>query len=214
MWQVFYFYPISCETFSFSLFLQVIYLAIIGGTYYLVVNSTFNYIPGHYMGGYHRYKVDFVAFAFPFQHYRWYFFPWTLYILCRYTSLLGVGVGIILFLLTSFSDPGTINADNVTQYISVYPYDNLIYSEKECSTCKILKYVHYFLRIIISVCQIDADHFLQFYVFFSIVTQTCSVQALQHMRSLCCSVWPSLWMDGLTFLFNMILFVIKKNLFH
>ncbi|GJT01392.1 gypsy type transposase [Tanacetum coccineum] len=63
--------------------LLVIYLAIIGGTYYLVVNSTFTYIPGHYMGGYHR-----------------------------YTSLLGVGVGIILFLLTSFSDPGTINADN------------------------------------------------------------------------------------------------------
>ncbi|KAL8231866.1 hypothetical protein R6Q57_001644 [Mikania cordata] len=97
---------------SLSLFsaLEVLYLAIIGGTYYLIVYSTFNYIPGHYMGGYHR-----------------------------YTSLLAVGVGIILFLLTSFSDPGTINAENVFQYLSVYPYDNILYSEKECSTCKILK---------------------------------------------------------------------------
>lgn len=65
-------------------------------------------------------------------------FSWTL---CsfRYTSLLAVAVGILLFLLTSFSDPGTVNAENVSLYLSAYPYDNMIYSEKECSTCKILK---------------------------------------------------------------------------
>ncbi|GFZ02918.1 DHHC-type zinc finger family protein [Actinidia rufa] len=57
----------------------------------------------------------------------------------RYTSLLAVAVGILLFLLTSFSDPGTVNAENVTHYISAYPYDNMIFVEKECSTCKILK---------------------------------------------------------------------------
>ncbi|XP_058223717.1 probable protein S-acyltransferase 17 isoform X3 [Rhododendron vialii] len=57
----------------------------------------------------------------------------------RYTSLLAVAVGILLFLLTSFSDPGTVNAENVSLYLSAYPYDNMIYSEKECSTCKILK---------------------------------------------------------------------------
>ncbi|KAG2695396.1 hypothetical protein I3760_07G011300 [Carya illinoinensis] len=90
--------------------LQIIYLAIIGGTYYFIATSSFEYIPGYYLSGVHR-----------------------------YTSLLAVGVGVLLFLLTSFSDPGTVKADNVSKYISVYPYDDIIYSEKECSTCKIPK---------------------------------------------------------------------------
>ncbi|PKI42128.1 hypothetical protein CRG98_037581 [Punica granatum] len=90
--------------------LQVIYLAIIGVTYYIVAKSCFMYIPGYYLSGVHR-----------------------------YTSFLAVAVGLLLFLWTSFSDPGTVNAENVQRYISAYPYDNIIYSEKECSTCKIPK---------------------------------------------------------------------------
>lgn len=58
----------------------------------------------------------------------------------RYISFLAVGVGIILFLLTSFSDPGVVNSSNVSQYLSAYPYDNIIFTEKECGTCKIPKY--------------------------------------------------------------------------
>ncbi|PSS24895.1 Protein like [Actinidia chinensis var. chinensis] len=90
--------------------LQIIYLAIIGSTYYIIVKSSFSYIPGYYLSEVHR-----------------------------YTSLLAVSVGILLFLLTSFSDPGTVNAENVSHYLSAYPYDNMIFVEKECSTCKILK---------------------------------------------------------------------------
>ncbi|KAJ0014462.1 hypothetical protein Pint_19925 [Pistacia integerrima] len=90
--------------------LQIIYLAIIGGTYYFIAKSCFSYIPGYYLSGIHR-----------------------------YTSLLGVGVGILLFLLTSFTDAGTVNAENVSQYLSAYPYDNIIFTDKECSTCKIPK---------------------------------------------------------------------------
>lgn len=63
----------------------------------------------------------------------WYF--------CRYTSFFAVGVGVLLFLLTSFSNPGTVTADNVSLYLSAYPYDDVIYSKKECSTCKIQKWV-------------------------------------------------------------------------
>ncbi|KAJ8620649.1 hypothetical protein MRB53_029178 [Persea americana] len=88
--------------------LQILYLAIFGVIYVLLAKSSFVYIPGHYVSGVHR-----------------------------YTSLLGVGVGVLLFLLTSFSDPGTIKAENVSEYLSAYPYDNIIYTEKECSTCKI-----------------------------------------------------------------------------
>ncbi|MED6169245.1 putative protein S-acyltransferase 17 [Stylosanthes scabra] len=90
--------------------LQIIYLAILSSTYYFIAKSCFAYIPGYYLGDFHR-----------------------------YTSFLAVAVGIVLFLLTSFSDPGTVKAQNVSHYLSAYPYDNIIYEEKECSTCKILK---------------------------------------------------------------------------
>ncbi|KAH0881543.1 hypothetical protein HID58_068937 [Brassica napus] len=88
----------------------IIYIAIIGPVYFLIAKSSFVYIPGYYIGDVHK-----------------------------YTSFLAVVVGVILFLLTSFCDPGTVNAANVSQYISAYPYDDIIYSEKECSTCRIPK---------------------------------------------------------------------------
>jgi len=88
--------------------LQVFYVAIIGVTYFIIVQTSFEYIPGYYISGWHR-----------------------------YFSIVAVAVGAILFVLTSFSDPGTVTAENVSQYVSAYPYDNIIFVEKECSTCKI-----------------------------------------------------------------------------
>ncbi|XP_022742613.1 probable protein S-acyltransferase 17 isoform X1 [Durio zibethinus] len=90
--------------------LQIIYLAIIGTIYCIIAKTSFSYIPGYYLSGIHR-----------------------------YASMLAVGIGILLFILTSFSDPGTVKAENVSQYLSAYPYDNIIYTEKECSTCKLPK---------------------------------------------------------------------------
>ncbi|WVZ57026.1 hypothetical protein U9M48_007472 [Paspalum notatum var. saurae] len=88
--------------------LQVFYVAIIGVTYLIIVQTSFEYIPGYYVSGLHR-----------------------------YLSVVAVLIGATLFVLTSFSDPGTVTAENVSQYVSSYPYDNLIFVEKECSTCKI-----------------------------------------------------------------------------
>ncbi|KAK8928777.1 putative S-acyltransferase [Platanthera zijinensis] len=90
--------------------LQLVYLGILGGTYYIIARSSFRYIPGVYVNE-----------------------------MNKYASILAVSVGVILFLLTSFSDPGTVNSKNVSQYISAYPYDNILYVEKECPTCKIPK---------------------------------------------------------------------------
>ncbi|CAL4914540.1 unnamed protein product [Urochloa decumbens] len=88
----------------------VFYVAIIGVTYFIIVQTSFEYIPGYYVSGWHR-----------------------------YFSIVAVAVGAILFVLTSFSDPGTVTAENVSQYVSAYPYDNIIFVEKECSTCKITR---------------------------------------------------------------------------
>ncbi|XP_039063998.1 probable protein S-acyltransferase 17 [Hibiscus syriacus] len=82
-------------------------MAIIGTTYYIVVKTSFSYIPGHYLSEVHRYG-----------------------------SFLAVAIGVFLFLLTSFSDPGTVKAENVSH---AYPYENLILTKKECPTCKIPK---------------------------------------------------------------------------
>ncbi|CAL9136981.1 unnamed protein product [Musa textilis] len=90
--------------------LQILYLVILGVTYYIIGKSSFRYIPSFYVSELH----------------------W-------YTSMIAVGVGVLLFLLTSFSDPGIVTAENVSKYISAYPYDEIIYVEKECSSCKILK---------------------------------------------------------------------------
>ncbi|CAN1348030.1 Probable protein S-acyltransferase 17 [Linum perenne] len=90
--------------------LQILYLAIIGGIYYMIASSCFVYIPGYYLSEAHRY----VSFAV-------------------------VGIGILFFVLTSFSDPGTVSPENVYQYLYAYPYDDILYKEKECSTCKIPK---------------------------------------------------------------------------
>ncbi|XP_013612827.1 probable protein S-acyltransferase 17 isoform X2 [Brassica napus] len=92
-------------------FLQIIYLLILGSTYFITVKSSFAYIPGYYIGEVHKYM-----------------------------SFGAVMIGVLLFLLTSFCDPGTVNAKNVSQYVSAYPYDDIIYSEKECPTCKIPKH--------------------------------------------------------------------------
>ncbi|THU47468.1 hypothetical protein C4D60_Mb09t15850 [Musa balbisiana] len=107
--------------------LQILYLVILGVTYYIIGKSSFRYIPGYYVSELH----------------------W-------YTSMIAVGVGVLLFLLTSFSDPGIVTAENVSKYISAYPYDEIIYVEKECSTCKILKYL-LDLNIVVYVIDVLPD---------------------------------------------------------
>lgn len=70
--------------------------------------------------------------------------------MCRYFSIVAVAVGAILFMLTSFSDPGTVTDANVSQYLSAYPYDDIIFVEKQCSTCKITRYILLICQLVIA----------------------------------------------------------------
>lgn len=90
--------------------LQLFYLAILGGTYFAVASTSFQYIPGPYVSAVHR-----------------------------YLGMYGVIIGAVLFLLTSYSDPGLITARNVSDYLSMYPYDGIFYEEKTCSTCNLAR---------------------------------------------------------------------------
>ncbi|KAG6515996.1 hypothetical protein ZIOFF_026442 [Zingiber officinale] len=69
-------------------YLQIFYLSIVCVTYFMFGRSSFRYIPGYYVSELH----------------------W-------YMGIVAVGVGVILFILTSFSDPGTVTADNVSKYL-------------------------------------------------------------------------------------------------
>jgi hypothetical protein len=56
---------------------------------------------------------------------------------CRYMGPLSGVFGLCLFLAASFADPGVINASTITRHHNTYPYDNVLYIEKICTTCKI-----------------------------------------------------------------------------
>lgn len=90
--------------------LQLFYCTILWGTLFAFVNTSFEYIPGHYLSSTHR-----------------------------YVGIGSVILGFLLFLVTSYSDPGIITAANVSEYLSIYPYDGVLYEEKVCATCNIIR---------------------------------------------------------------------------
>ncbi|GMH32784.1 hypothetical protein BSKO_00618 [Bryopsis sp. KO-2023] len=92
-------------------FLQVMYLLIWSGCYYLYCRDVFTMLPGKYIGGYHTYTGSFAAF------------------LC-----------LVFFFLASITDPGTVTKDNCRALVKHFPFDDAIYKqEKDCSTCGIIK---------------------------------------------------------------------------
>ncbi|MCO5612023.1 hypothetical protein L7F22_066285 [Adiantum nelumboides] len=90
--------------------MQLFYFIILGGAYFAVVSTSFQYIPGPYVSA-----------------------------MNRYFGTGSVVIGAALFLLTSFSDPGLITSTNVSEYLAMYPYDGIFYEEKTCPTCKLAR---------------------------------------------------------------------------
>eukprot|EP00210_Caulerpa_lentillifera_P001735 g1665.t2 len=46
---------------------------------------------------------------------------------------------LVSFVLGSVSDPGTITKENVELMLQAFPYDNVLFTEKRCTTCEFLK---------------------------------------------------------------------------
>ena len=52
----------------------------------------------------------------------------------RYSAYATMITGILIFILASFSDPGTVTAASLHRFSRV-PFDDVIYSPKMCRTC-------------------------------------------------------------------------------
>jgi hypothetical protein len=50
------------------------------------------------------------------------------------------------------ADPGIITKENLQKYMDLYPYDGLIFEPRDCSTCKMPKYVNCFLNLSEWIC--------------------------------------------------------------
>lgn len=56
---------------------------------------------------------------------------------CRWTGAAALGVCLLLMGVTSYVDPGTVTEDNEAFHCSLYAYDDVTNTQKECETCDI-----------------------------------------------------------------------------
>jgi len=89
-------------------FMQLCYLLLVLGGYFVFCERAFEFIPGPHLASYHL-----------------------------FTGPLAVAVGLGLFLLTSFSDPGTVTAANVEAHLRAFAHDGQLYRPKQCSTLRL-----------------------------------------------------------------------------
>eukprot|EP00877_Chromochloris_zofingiensis_P005222 jgi/Chrzof1/14700/Cz09g12160.t1 len=88
--------------------LQITYMFIYGAGYYLYWEYLFKLLPNSYAGVHHMYYGTATV------------------CLCLTT-----------FVAASLSNPGRINESNAAAFQAAYPCDDVIFPEKQCSTCHI-----------------------------------------------------------------------------
>jgi len=91
-------------------FMQLFYGSLVIGGYYVFVTDGLPFIRPPYIPTYQGY----------FAH-------------------IGTAITLIIFLCASISDPGTINKSTVSLFSQSFPYDQILYTEKQCETCKITR---------------------------------------------------------------------------
>jgi len=90
-------------------FMQIFYLCLILGGYVLVLKDGLHYIPGPFVAWYHRYIPH-----------------------------LAIVVTLSVFTTCSYINPGKISPkSDIQPFLDSFPYDNMIYTPKTCSTCKV-----------------------------------------------------------------------------
>jgi hypothetical protein len=90
--------------------IQILYVALVFGGYGVFIVYGYPLMPNLFMAGYHK-----------------------------WLGLLVFGVCVVTFCLASFTDAGTVTADNVTAYSRLYPYDGFMYELRDCKTCSLQK---------------------------------------------------------------------------
>jgi len=108
--------------------LQLVYLALIIGSFLVFVIEAFPYIPNKHLGEIHL-----------------------------YTSHASVILTLLSFVLASNSNPGRINEKTIAQY-DHFPYDGFLYVKHECRTCKLRKPARSKHCSICNTCVSKFDH--------------------------------------------------------
>lgn len=103
-----YVLEICCE--RSNPFLQVVYLVLISGGYYLYWGHVFAMLPNQVVG----------------EEHMW-------------LGTACVCLCVVVFLAASLSDPGTITEATYLQYQHLYPHDHLLFTPVQCRTCKFIR---------------------------------------------------------------------------
>ena len=108
--------------------LQLFYLALMGGGFALFWLNSLQHIPNPRLPVWHRYSA--------------------------YATMI---TGILIFILASFSDPGTVTAASLHRFSRV-PFDDVIYSPKMCRTCMLPRPARSKHCVICNKCVSRFDH--------------------------------------------------------
>ena len=59
--------------------------------------------------------------------------------LCRWTGAGVIGICLLMFGMTAAVDPGLVTKQNEVYHQSLYPYDDVTNTQKDCQTCNIVR---------------------------------------------------------------------------